>query len=272
MGTAPVGPGARDAAEVVVGLSARVGFAARGVLYGIVGVLALRLAFGETGSDEEASQMGALDVVAARPFGGTLLAMLAVGLAGYALYRVVQAARGRGEGSVLSRRVVPGVRGLVNGLLSVLAWQEVLEARTERTESSVTAAALALPGGVIAVTALGLIVIGVAVGQLVHAVTGDVHELVEPRRLRGRRRTVAEVVGRLGYLGRAVVFGVVGGFLVRAALRSDPEQGVGLDAALSELIDAPSGSALLTATAVCLVLFGVHCVVEAAWSRTPSAT
>jgi hypothetical protein len=263
-----VGPGARDAAEVAVGLSARIGFAARGFLYGIVGVLALRLAFGETGSDEEASQMGAMDVVAARPFGGTLLAVLAAGLAGYALYRGVQAVRGRGEGSVLSRRVVPGVRALVNGLLSVLAWQEVLEARTDRTESSVTADVLALPGGVVAVTVIGLIVVGVGIKQLVHAVTGEVHELVEPTLLPGRRRTVAEVVGRLGYLGRTVVFGVAGGFLVRAALRSDPDQGVGLDAALSELIEAPFGPALLTATALCLVLFGVHCVVEAVWSRT----
>jgi hypothetical protein len=255
-----------DAQEQAVEASARAGFAARAVLYAVVGLLAVQLAVGD--ATEDASQQGAMAAVAEQPLGAVMLGALAFGLAGYALYRAVQAVKGRGGGGVLKRRGVPAIRALVNGLLAFLAFQELLGVGEDRTESGVTAAVLDAPGGPLFVGGLGLVVAAVGVYQLTKAWTGDVHELADPSSLPPRARRTAHLIGRLGHLGRAAVFGVVGGFLVRAAVTHDPESGVGLDAALSEVVDAPFGTALLLGVAVCLVLFGVHCAVEAWYGRT----
>lgn len=253
-----------------VAASARGGFAARAVLYTIIGVLAARLAVGDVG--EDASQEGAMQALASQPFGSVLLGALAVGLAGYAAFRTVQAVRGRGAGGVVRRRVVPAARAVVNGGLSFLAVQVLLRAEGPASESSVTAAVLRTPGGTWLVAALGLVVVAAGVKQLVSAWTGDVRELSGELDLPPRTRRLAATVGRLGHLGRGVVFLVTGGFLARAALTHDSESGVGLDAALGEVVAAPFGTPLLLAVAVCLVLFGVHCAVEAWYGHTPRGT
>jgi hypothetical protein len=255
-----------DGQERAVRASGRLGFAARAVLYAMVGALAFRLAIG-VGSGDEASQQGAMEALAQRPFGGTLLAAVAVGLAAYALFRLSQAVRGRGDGGVLSRRVSPAVRAVVNGGLSALAFQELLGAGEGSSESGVTAAVLRMPGGTWLVVALGVVVIAVGVKQFVDAWKGDTDELTRAGQVPARARGLARATGRAGYVGRGVVFVLVGGFLVRAAVRHDPESGVGLDAALQELLDAPFGSPLLIAVAIGLILFGLHCAVEARYSR-----
>jgi hypothetical protein len=252
-----------------VDASARAGFAARAVLYGLVGVLAGRLALGVAG--EDASQQGAMAAVAARPLGSVLLGALAVGLAGYALYRAWQAVRGRGAGGVVRRRAVPAARSGVNAVLALLAFQELTGAGEDTSESGVTAVVLGWPGGTVLVGVVGLVVVGVGVHQLVKAWTGEVHELAPLDQLPLRARALAHGIGRAGHLGRAAVFAVVGGFLVRAAWTHDPESGVGLDAALGEVVAAPFGTPLLLAVATGLVLFGLHCALEAWYGRAADA-
>lgn len=260
------GSGAPDPdGEVLVATSARAGFVARGALYALLGVLALRLAFGETGT--EASQQGAMDVVASRPFGGALLSVLTGGLVAYAAFRIVEAVRGRGEAGVFERRVVPAVRGAVYAGLAALAAQEVAGAGDSPSESSVTATVLGWSGGRLLVGTLGLVIVGVGVRQLLHALRGDGHELVVLARLPPRRRRLADGMARAGFLGRTVTFGLAGGFLVRSAWRVDPDEGVGLDAALQELTLAPYGAGMLVLTAVGLLAFGAHCALEAWWAN-----
>jgi hypothetical protein len=260
---------AGDAQGPAVDASARAGFAARAVLYGLVGVLAGRLALGDVG--EDASQQGAMSEVASQPLGSVLLGALAAGLAGYALYRAWQAVRGKGEGGVVRRRVVPAARSGVNAVLALLAIQELTGAGEEMTEAGVTAAVLGWPGGTWLVGGVGLVIVGVGVHQLHKAWTGEVHELAPLGELPVRARRLAHVVGRAGHLGRAVVFAIVGGFLVRAAWTHDPESGVGLDAALGEVVAAPFGTPLLFAVATGLVLFGLHCGLEAWYGRAADA-
>jgi hypothetical protein len=257
--------GSGDPGQRAVSATARLGFAARGALYGVVGLLALQLARGVSG--EDASQQGAMDAVAAQPFGGFLLGVLAAGLTGYAVFRVVEAVRGRGDGSAFRRRVIPAARALANGLLAALAWQELADAGVETSESRVTARVLDLPGGELAIGGLGLVIAGVGAYQLHKAWSGDVHDLVDRGQLPPTTRVTVHVIGRLGHLGRAFAFGIAGSFLVRAAWTHDPDSGVGLDAALGEVVGAPLGGPLMVAVAVCLVLFGVHCAVEAALGR-----
>ena len=75
---------------------ARAGIAARGVIYAIIGVLAIKLAVGSGG--ETTNQQGALATIAKQPFGKALLILMAIGLAGYAIWRLVRAAIGHGPG------------------------------------------------------------------------------------------------------------------------------------------------------------------------------
>jgi hypothetical protein len=96
-------PDIRRSGEKVAGSTvfkwlARAGFVARGLVYIIIGILAIRLALGDGGTS--ASQQGALRTIAAQPFGKALLILVAIGLGGYALWRLVRALLGRGpEGS-----------------------------------------------------------------------------------------------------------------------------------------------------------------------------
>jgi len=75
---------------------ARSGIAARGIVYVVIGVLAVQLALGEGGKATD--QQGALHTIAEQPFGSVLLALVAIGLAGYACWRLLRAALGGTQG------------------------------------------------------------------------------------------------------------------------------------------------------------------------------
>jgi hypothetical protein len=247
--------------------AARAGLLAKGWLYATVGVLAGRLALGEHG--EEASQRGAISSVATQPLGRVLLTVLAVGLAGYALWRLWQATSP--PASSLPRwlvRVTMVVRAGLYAGFAVLAAAEVIGAAQEgEDEASVTAAILALPGGVLLVVGVGLVIVAVGVVQLREAWTAGFRTHLDLARIGARRGRLVVAVGRAGHAARGAVFLASGGFLVRAALRADPEEGVGLDAALREVLDAPAGPWALGAIALGLVLYGGFCLLQARFAR-----
>src|SRR5215208_2689373 len=93
---------------------ARAGLVARGVIYAVIGVLAIKLALGDGG--KTTNQNGALETIAKQPFGKTLLVLVAVGLAGYAIWRLVRAAIGHGPES--SDDGKERVGGVASGLRS----------------------------------------------------------------------------------------------------------------------------------------------------------
>ena len=100
---------------------ARAGLVARGVIYAIIGVLAIKLALGDGG--KTTNQQGALETIAKQPFGKALLILMAVGLAGYAIWRLVRAAIGHGpEASDDAKERVAGLAsGIAYALLCVTA-------------------------------------------------------------------------------------------------------------------------------------------------------
>jgi hypothetical protein len=254
-------------APEVVDRTARIGLFAKGSLYAVLGVLAWQLGGGEAGTD--ASQQGAMRSVAQQPFGTVVLGILAVGFLGYAGWRLLQAFRPPDGSSLPSwlLRAAMVARALVYGGFALLAGATVLGITVgEDGEQTLTAALLDLPGGVVVVVAAGLVVIGVGIAQLREAWTADfVSELHVPD---PRMRSSVRVVGRLGHVGRGATFLVAGGFLVRAAIRAAPEEGVGLDAALQEVVQTPVGPWTLRAIAVGLLLYGGFCILQARYART----
>jgi hypothetical protein len=247
--------------------AARAGLVAKGWLYATVGVLAGRLALGERG--EDASQRGAMSSVATQPFGRVLLTVLAMGLAGYALWRLWQVTSP--PASSLPRWLVRATMVVRAGLyagFAVLAAAEVIGAAQEgEDEASLTAAVLALPGGVLFVVGVGLVIVAVGVVQCREAWKAGFRAHLDLTRVGERRGRLVIAAGRVGHAARGVVFLAAGWFLVRAALRAEPDEGVGLDAALREVLDAPAGPWALGAIAIGLVLYGGFCLVQARCAR-----
>src|ERR671921_1385015 len=159
---------ARQAAPGVERL-ARLGYIAKGVVYAVIGFLALRDALGAGGKTTDPS--GAIHSIGTQPFGGVMLALLAVGLAYYAMWKVVQGVidpDGKGsDAHGILRRVAYVGSGAIHGVLAFTAAQSILGAE-DTSEDAAAASAMAIqpPLGPILVGLIGLGVIGVGLYQL----------------------------------------------------------------------------------------------------------
>jgi hypothetical protein len=255
----------------LIELLGRVGLVAKGVSYGVVGLLALELALGHGG--KATSRTGALATLARGGFGKVLLVLLAAGFAAYALWRFAQAIfdeddEGNDAGG-LAKRVGAFARGaLYAGLtyttLHVLAESGSQESQNEKTHHA-TAEVLSWPAGTWLVGLAGLVMLGVGLFNGYRAVTRSFEERWK-RRNPDTRRWGARI-GVVGLTARMVVFGLIGIFLVKAALDYDPKAAVGLDGALQRLANQSYGHVLLGTVAVGLVAYGVFCFVDARFRR-----
>jgi hypothetical protein len=251
---------------------ARVGLVAKGVSFGIVGVLAIKLALGDGG--RATSREGALRTIASHWGGKLLLALLALGFAAYALWRFVQAYTERGgegeakaEAAKWGKRVGYVGRGLVyTGLtfatIKILTSSGRQQSQNEKAHKT-AAAVLDWPGGRWIVAAAGLCIFGAGVWNVYRGITRKFedkwrsHEMSETERKWGGR------AGLLGHLARAVVFALIGVFVTKAALEFDPQDAIGIDGALQKLAGASYGPYLLGLTAAGLLCYGFYCLVDA---------
>jgi hypothetical protein len=250
----------------------RFGFAAKGALYAIIGVIAIKVAAGQGGNPED--QKGALATLADEPFGVVLLVVLALGLSGYAIWGLVEVVIGRRDKDGVedyAERAASAGRAVVYGALAAFAWAIVVgggEATSSSgSEQQQTAMILDWPGGVALVTIFGLIVIGIAAYQGYKAATQGFLDDLELDRMSENERRIATSLGTVGHAARAVVFALIGVFLVKAALEYDPREAIGLDGALQELAAQPYGSVLLGVVAAGLLLYGLYCFVEARYRK-----
>ena len=246
----------------------RAGFVARAVIYGLIGVLALKLALGHGGKLTD--QQGALATVAHQPFGKYLLTLLAIGLGAYALWRFVRAAIGHGpEGSDSGvDRVAAFASGVAYLVLCVLA-VGILVGTSAGSSNPQKAAAgvLGWPAGTWLVGAAGIVLIGVALYQGYRGLTKDFLSDSKTEEMSPAMETWIGWIGRVGLLSRMVVFGLVGVFLVKAAVDYNPDKAVGLDGALAKLANHPYGSVLLGIVAAGLVAFAVYSLSDARYRR-----
>jgi hypothetical protein len=248
---------------------ARAGFLARGVVYAIIGLLAIKLAVGAGGKTTD--QRGALKTVAEQPFGKVLLILLAIGLAGYALWRLVHAALGHGperNDSGLDR-VTALCSGVVYAGLCALAVMILLGSGGGGSTSpdKATGGVLGWSGGTWLVGLAGLVMIGVGAYQGYRGVTHDFLRDSKSEQMGSATRTSVKWIGTFGLLARMVVFVLVGVFLIKAAVEYDPSEAVGIDGALAKLADSPQGPLLLGVVAAGLIAFAVYSFSDARYRR-----
>jgi hypothetical protein len=264
---------ARAAREGVVRSSgfewlSRSGFVARGLIYAIIGVLALKLALGHGG--KLTNQQGALHTVAHQPFGEVLLTLVAIGLGGYALWRFVRAALGRGpEGSDKGfERVAALASGLVYLGMCVVAVRILAGSPKASTNpDQTTAGVLGWPAGTWLVGAAGLVLVGVGLYQGYRGLTKDFLADSKTEEMGPLTRTWIGWIGLVGHLARMVVFTLAGAFLVKAAVDYDPQAAVGIDGALAKLLHEPYGPLLLGVVATGLIAFAAYSLSDARFRR-----
>jgi hypothetical protein len=236
---------------------ARVGLTAKGVSYGLVGALALKLALGDGGA--ATSNQWAMQHLAGTSFGTILLVLLAIGLAAYAVWRLIQAWKG-------TERFVNAARFVIYGALTYSAVRILTGSGQESQNQSAhktTAAVLGWPGGTWIVGIAGLILIGIGLYQLYMGVSRKFEE-----KWRGQS-DLGNAVGVVGHIARFVVLALMGAFGLKAAVDYNPQKAVGLDGALQNLAHQSYGSFLLGLTAAGLLAYAVFCFVDARY-RDPS--
>jgi hypothetical protein len=271
MSVAEVKVEAKEAARSPwVGRAARLGLLAKGVSYAIVGLLAIQIPLGLGG--ETSDRQGAMRTVAHKPFGEALLLALAVGLAAYALWRLAQGFLDRDEEGTglkgLAKRISYVARAAVYGFLSFVAIALVVGLGSSgRDETEETARVLDVPLGRWLVGAAGL-------GFLTAGAYNAYRSLTTKFRKRLREHQLAEdvrgwviAVGVVGHAARAVVFGLIGIFLVRAAWQYDPNEAIGVDGALRKLAQQTYGELWLGLVAAGLIAYALYCFVEARYRR-----
>lgn len=251
----------------------RFGHAAIGVVYLVVGVLAVQAALGTGGRTTDTR--GALQTILNQPFGKIMLGAVAVGLCGYVLWRFVQAIADperKGAGAKgLAIRAGFIVSGLAYGALALAAARGVMSEATSRgggdQAKSWTAWLLAQPFGTWLVAITGAVIIGVGLAQLYKAYTAKFRENFNLRQMSETEDRWATRFGRFGLSARGVVFGIIGFFLIQAALTFDPNQARGLDGALRTLLQQSYGVILLGVVAAGLVAYGLYMLVAARYRR-----
>jgi hypothetical protein len=250
---------------------ARAGLAARGFVYGIVAVLALELALGQGG--KSTSQQGALATIAEGTFGKILLVLVAIGLAGYALWRITRAAMGYGP----ETRGVDSAKERTSGLVSGILYGGLCVSAIEILAGSgsgggsgakkATGGVLDWPGGRWLVGVAGVVIIAVGFEQARRGIKKTFLEKSKTERMSERFEQVFTRIGQVGHLARAVVFALMGFFVLKAAIDYDPKQAIGLDGALAKLAHAPLGPLALGATALGLLAFGLYSALDTRYRK-----
>lgn len=241
------------------------------MIYLLVGVLALQIAFG-TGN-READRGGALAELADKPFGAVLLWALGAGLVGMALWRLSEAlfgATGK-DGHTAKKRLPAAARCVFYAFVaySVLAFAAGSGGggSSDRQSRDVTAKVMEMPAGqwIVGLAGAGIVVAGVVIA--VQALRRSYHKKLKLGELSPRTRRLVDVTGVGGGAARGIVFAVAGGFAVRAAVDYEPDRAKGLDDTLRSFAETPLGPWLLVLVAAGLVLFGVFSFALARWRR-----
>ena len=261
--------GGRAANSRLMSWLARAGLAARGVMYGLIGLIAIEIALGT--SSQQADRSGALRLVAANPFGKVILWLLVIGFAGADPVAVVRGSlRRRGpDGQKTSTRLICLIKAIIYGALtySVLKYALGLGAPSSTNQQSqdLTATAMKHPGGQALVAIAGIIIAGVGLYLAYQAYERKFLRDMRMGSASPRTRKAVTWLGQVGGVARGAVFLTVGIFLVVAAVEAKPGQAKGIDSALRALAHTPLGPWLLGLVAIGLVLFGIYSCCEARW-------
>ena len=247
--------------------SGRFGLATKGFSYILVAIIALKVALGGGGQAED--RQGALKTLADEPFGWALLVMIALGFAAYALWRFVEAIFDRGgegdDAKGIGKRLADFGKGVLYAGLAAATVAVLVGASGgggAKEEDQATAVVLDWPGGRWIVGAIGLAIVGAGIFNAYRALSGSFRKELRTELMGDAEEGWYTALGVAGHLARAVVFVLIGIFLVRAAWQYDPAEAIGLDETLQKIAGEAYGPFLLGAAALGLAAYGLFCIVQ----------
>jgi hypothetical protein len=254
----------------VVSVMARAGWIMKGIVFGLIGLLALGLAVGLGGETAGAGE--ALDEISGVWTGRVLLGLIALGLAGYAVWRFAQAILDIDDeghhASALATRVSYFSRGATYAFLAFVAARMVLNGGGSGDEGGgqedmVAMAFDLLPLGRWIVGAVGLGVLASGVYQFVAAYTLSFKEPLDKDSMNSFELALTRWLGRYGFVARGVTFCVIGMLTMRAALDFAPQEAGGIGEAFEEILFQPFGGIFLGAVALGFISYGFYCAMFA---------
>jgi hypothetical protein len=239
----------------------------------VIGALALAMALGAGTMGATPNQQGALALIGRSALGRAALVVICAGLLAYALWKLAQGIFGHGPEGGGSPELKDRVANLAGGAVYVAFFVLAIRVLSGSSGNSsaeprhATAGILGWPGGEAIVGIGGGALIAVSLYQLYDAARGKFAHGVKTRRMGPTERRSFMVLGYVGLAARAVVFGLVGYFLLRTAIDFDPKKAVGVDGALARLHHQPLGPEALGLVAVGLLTFSVFSLLEARYRR-----
>lgn len=248
----------------------RAGYIARGVLYAVMGSLALGLALGIGGKATD--QSGSLVTIAGGTFGRALLLIFAVSLGAYAIWGFVRAIfdplhRGEKPGGI-AERLGFAWSGIAYAGLTLFAVELFMgTGRAQDSTQSTMAKILAVPAGDWVVMAVGLVSIGVGLGQFLLAYKATFKKDLKRGEMTVAERKLVDGLGRFGFVARGIVFTLVGWFVFEGGLHRDPTRVHGFGGAFVFLLAQPYGHLLVGIVAVGFIALGFHSFASARWMR-----
>lgn len=257
----------------------RIGYAARGLIYGMMGIVALQVALGT--KSRPADQQGAIAYLAASPLGRLLLGLILIGLVGYAIWGLIRAIldplhngtdlkglalRAGYLVSAFSYAVlIPPTYGYIS------QGQQLSKSGSQTAQTQhVTASLLTHPWGKWLILIVGVIGFLGGIFQIYQALRHGFTKNLKQYALSAKQMEWIKRMGRFGTAARGVAFSLVGLFLVQAALYTDPNRAQGIDGALYQLALRPYGPVMLLVIAVGLIAFGAYSILNAWWFRLKS--
>ncbi|MCW2860676.1 MAG: putative integral rane protein [Actinoallomurus sp.] len=251
----------------------RAGLAARGVIYILVGALAVQIAFGKSGG-KEADRQGALQTVAQSPGGTLLLWLLAIGLAGMALWRFSEAIWGQSgpDGHKATKRLSSLARGIFYAVVCGSTVAFIIGAggpgSSDKKSKDWSGKAMHdIPAGRWLVLLVGLGLIGGGIAIAVRAMKTKFEKKLNTHQMSPPVRKAVKTIGVVGLSTRAVIYAAAGVFLAYAGITFDPGKAKGVDGTLREFARTGAGPLLLVLMALGLIVFGLYSFCEARWRR-----
>ncbi|WP_017730589.1 DUF1206 domain-containing protein [Nafulsella turpanensis] len=256
---------------------ARIGIAAKGVVYVLIGVLAAMTVFGAGG--ENNGKNGAFRTILEQPFGKILLGIVIIGLLGYVGWRMIQAfkdpERNGDDTKGITKRTGFFISGLVYLFLAFSALRLLLPSLSNGSSGGgrqlLVAKMLQQPFGQWLVGIAAVIIIGKGIFQLYKAYTGKFKNKIKKHEMSREEKATFMRAGRIGYTARGIVLGIIGYFLLRAALQSDASEAQGTEGALN-FLSTTGGPYLMAAVAIGLACYGIFMFVKSKYRYMPDVT
>ena len=247
----------------------RVGLVAYGIVYLLIGWLALQLAFGD--KEGSASSKGAMQQVAEQPFGTPLLWLIGLGMFALVIWKGLDAIFGRQdeEGAKLwGKRAMDAVKAVVYAAVGISAITTATGSSGGSSGTdSFTKKVMDLPAGQFLVILAGLAIIAYGANHVRMAYTEKFREKISasgPSGLGGRGGNAYVYFGKAGYTAKGIALGIIGILFAYAGFTHEAKKSGGLDQALQEVLEQPFGPFLLVLIALGIICYGLFCFVRAA--------